>query len=325
MKLPFNDPWWKVVAWLIAALAALGAFIAAKDGKGTAYVGASSDDFGSDPDAKWCAPDNVNGKESLSLAGALSVLSGVAMRVGMMDEIDPWEKARQALSLDETNPVASERVDARVGVPDAIVAGQQISVPIDWEYTATMQDGSSQKFFNSEVGHSTNFLLETRVNVPQRVGRSEPLVVDIFLKGSDGQPLKGDQVYGFANFISPTGKVFQASFESWNRYGNYTDGLGHFYAGIHLEEIGAELEDGDFGANWKIHLYAQNVNEATEDMPPREAATYVGGDLLLLPTRLARLSNDQAGPPTPPVDDDDDDKKSDAPCQPENAYETYVE
>ena len=34
-KIPFSDPWWKIVAWVVAVIAAIAAIVAAKEGEGT--------------------------------------------------------------------------------------------------------------------------------------------------------------------------------------------------------------------------------------------------------------------------------------------------
>ena len=55
--LPFSDPWWKILAIIVAIVAALVAIVAAALGAGTASFGASGTFEETDPSVKCCKPD----------------------------------------------------------------------------------------------------------------------------------------------------------------------------------------------------------------------------------------------------------------------------
>lgn len=308
--IPFQDPWWKVVAWIVAVLAYLGAIIAAKEGQGTASIGVSGE-WGSGNGGNWCTPDPMEAQDKMTVAGVLSVIGSSAIRVGMMDVRDPWQKGRDFHPNDPGDPRVSEIVEAVIDPPDELRAGDVWHVPINWNYTATTRSGVSRSVAKQETGHSENAPADRRVEYPEEVSVGEAIVVGLYLEHSDGTPYLGDELYGFVTFISPIGRVYRRDFQNVGFLDRKPLPPGYFEAGLHTEKIGPEHGWEEMCGKWSIQLHGQIVNRAPEGIDPFVAATFVGGDAVFSTVRLSKVASVASG-------------KSATKCQPDNAFNTYV-
>lgn len=290
--LPFRDPWWKIIAWIVAAIAGIAAIIVAKEGEGTANVGITGEG-GDDPTKyQWCVPDAKNHADGWSLAAFLSVLSTGAMRVGMMDRKDPWQKGRELLPYGPENRRVSEAVIASIQPPNLISAGIRYSVPIKWAYRADRGNGAFAETSADEVGAIENYLSRCEIDCPSSVRVNRTVVVRVYLILQDGFPALGRDIFGYALFKSPRGRVFSVELddEGLSTGGNVNSGW--FQARLELERL--HLSPAEQIGTWLVDLYAQKTNNAELSMSALEAATHVGGDYLLGPSVIAQVqSTDQ--------------------------------
>lgn len=312
--IPFQDPWWKIVAWVIAALAAIGAFIAAKEGKGTASIGVSGDFDANGSSGNWCIPDPSQHPDSENLAGYLSIIATAAIRVGMMDTRDPWQKGRDKFPNDLGDPRLSETVVAEVQAPYDLGAGEVWEVPIEWTYRSRTQSGLENTETRREIGRSENSVRSVNISLPDQVQIGEDLVVDLYIEDHSGNPLLGDEVYAYANFVSPKGHVFRRDLTNTSFLGRSGLGPGKFQAGINTEWAGGQIGWENAKGRWTVELYGQLVNRAPEGATPFDAATYVGGDFLLAPMKLAKTEPSSG----------DTLKSGSRSCQPDKFLETHV-
>lgn len=309
--IPFQDPWWKIVAWIVAAIAAIAAVIAAKEGKGTASIGVSGDfSDGDDPPPSWCIPDPTKHPDWKNLAGVLSIISTTAIRVGMMDEIDPIQKGRNAHIAPLGDPRAVERLEVSIVAPLRLVAGEEWQVPIEWTYTASQTSGQEFTESRQEVGISEVVARNVRIYVPTEVDLYQPIIASVYLEDKGGAPLTGDSIFGHVNFISPGGIIYKVTLENQDFETRQALAQGNFQAGLHTEMIAGQIGADATKGQWQVEFYAQFVNDATEDLAPFEAAKRVGGDFLLAPISLESTANDKESPK--------------AKCQPDKTIKTYV-
>lgn len=289
--IPFADPWWKVVACIIAVIAAIAAIIAAKEGEGTASIGVSGD-YGSetDPDVNWCAPDPTKHPDWKNIAGCLSVLATTAARVAMMDERDPIQKGRDANPFDPADPRRLEQLRATIDPPAVIAAGEEMQVPINWDYQSTKQSGSRETTTVTEIGVSDNIARNVAIDHSIDVKLYELLWVEIYLEDKVGNPFAGDAIFAHVNFIAPNRQFFKIPLVNVHRKTHDTLPRGFFQAWISTEVLAGRLGAEAVIGKWHMEIYVQNLNAAQPGMDPFEAATYVGGDYLMAPIALSKVA-----------------------------------
>ena len=309
--IPFQDPWWKIVAWIIAAIAAIAAVIAAKEGKGTASIGVSGDfSDGDNPQANWCLPDPGAHPDWKNLAGVLSIISTTAIRVGMMDEMDPVQKGRNAHPSVPGDPRVVESLEVSITTPKRLAAGEEWQVPIEWTYTATRVSGRASIERRREIGISEVVARNVRIDVTAEVDLYRPIVANVYMEDKQGVPLTGDAIFGHVNFISPGGRVYKVPLENLDVVSRNALAPGNFQACIHTEVVSGQIGADATRGRWRVEFYAQLINAATEDLDPFEAAKRVGGDFLLAPISLERA--------------DGDNQQESPKCQPDKTIDTLV-
>tara|TARA_R110002110_G_scaffold76004_1_gene200492 strand:+ start:756 stop:2060 length:1305 start_codon:yes stop_codon:yes gene_type:complete len=309
--IPFNDPWWKVIAWLVAVLAIIAAYLAAKEGKGTASIGISGD-YADDanPDIDWCAPDPTNHSNYENLAGYLSILATTAIRVGMMDSRDPWQKGRDKFPQAVLDPRESESLHVTIDPPSKLVAGSEYYVPIEWKYVSTTKNKIRQLEQRTELGKSDNIANNVRVMVPVTVPLNQDIVVQIYLEDKNNIPLAGDALYGHVYFTAPNKKSFKVTLANVEMTTGRCLSIGNFQARLNTENVSGIIGPENTRGDWVIEIYAQNVNDASAKLSAFEAATIVGGDFLLGPISATKNTS---------IDDNTSEK-----CEPDKTLRTKV-
>lgn len=291
LGIPFQDPWWKIVAWIIAALAGIGALIAAKEGSGAAQVGISGHGHDNPVDYEWCVPDPAAfGKDNyLTPAGILSTIANAAILVGLSDTIDPWERGRQAAGLAAGEQPLSEVLEVELFYPDEMVAGMEFSVGARWTYRATLNTGRVTALSVDETQPNSH-LVTWEFDAPTEALASKPILVKLRGTKPSGEVFVSDELYGFALFITPDG---QHSFrvpllDDGGRF-DAAASDGWYTAGLLIEEQMAHTDFDPYG-EWRVQFIVQDVNDATPDMPPTMAATHVGGALLMAPISASQTN-----------------------------------
>jgi len=277
--LPFSDPWWKVLAVIVAIIAAIVAIIAAATGGGTAAFGASGKFDETDPSVECCTPDVDAGPErDYTVAGVASAIATGAAAVALSDAADPWWRGQEATSPDRGELTVGETVEAAWTLSQPPAAGVAYAVDVQWTYTRQTTGGSSN--------HSVT---ETQVNVhvsegiqvesPAKVSAFDPLWVRARFSRSGDKLYSGTDLYAFALFRSPGGLYFVVSLSD--------DGLDYdpeaddgVYAGwLNLERAYRRLlrYDLDVLGDWHVYIFAQDVNKAPPGAKPEIAAQQIGG------------------------------------------------
>jgi hypothetical protein len=277
--LPFSDPWWKVLAWIVFVVAAIVAIVAAIKGAGTASVtvGGTFDETTGDIDC--CEPDPGAAGE-LSVAGAASVVAAVALAVGLSDDEDPWWRGQEATPPKPGELTVAEKVDVRFDYPGgAPKAGAPFPVAVDWRYER-VTTGETYGHAVSETQTNVHVSDGVEVEVPAvHHAFSGPLVIKARFQRESGDLYRGVDLYAFALLRSPDDVYFIVplvddgiSPDEAPNDGTYTGSIHLEYAYRILLQKKARLE-----GLWRVYVFAQDVNDATPDMLPEIAAKHIGG------------------------------------------------
>lgn len=283
--LPFNDPWWKVLAWIVFAVASIVAVVSAAMGAGTASTAVSGTFDETTGDIDCCTPDpgGVSGDDSSTVAGVASVIATGALGVGLSDDADPWWRGQEATPPSNDEMTVSEKVEVELGYPDiAPNAGKPYPVDVKWEYQRTTTE-STYTYSINETQQNIHVNGGVEVDVPSvHHAFSKPLIIKARFKRENGSLFVGENLYAFSLLRSPDGMYFFLNL--------YDDGVEHdeepndgtFTGSIHMEEIYRILLKHNLKLEglWNVYVFAQNVNDATPDMLPQIAAKRIGGFMI---------------------------------------------
>jgi hypothetical protein len=278
-ELPFSDPWWKILAIIVAIIAAIVAIVAAALGAGTASFGASGSFEETDPSVSCCTPDAEAGPEKeWTVAGVASLIATGAALVALSDAADPWWRGQAATAPADGEITTGEKVVASWTLPEAPNAGVPYTAEVDWTYTRQTTGVSYEHTVNetqTNVHVSDGVDLET----PASVTAFDPLWVRAKFARSGGELFAGSDLYAFALFRSPGGLYFVVSLTD--------DGLGFdpaandgVYAGsLDLERAYRRLLQYklDVRGVWRVYAFAQDVNQTKPGTKPEIAAQEIGG------------------------------------------------
>lgn len=239
--IPFDDPWWKVLAALVALLASLGALLEAKAGHGSATIGLSGYQHDKPTEYKWCIPDPKvpGGSNAYTPAGMLSALASAALLAAMEDVIDPWERGRVAAKLQTGEFPRTESVKVDFQYPNVMAAGTRYEVGVRWTYDAELSSGRTATLKADEV-HPSSHLVKWAINAPQQAHIGQPTIVKIRGTKPDGVAFKADELYGFAIFLAPDGNNFRVPLLDDGRSHDEVANDGWYTASILIEDLMAQ-------------------------------------------------------------------------------------
>lgn len=290
MAIPFDDPWWKVVAWIIAAIASLGAIIQAKEGNGAAEIGVGGHGHDNPVDYAWCIPDPAAlGKDNyMTPAGALSAIANAAILVGLADDEDPWERGRIAANLQPNELPVTETVSVDLQYPVEMRAGSPFDVGARWTYEGAFSTGRATAYSVDEIQPNAH-LAQWEIDAPKEALHSKPIVVSIRGTRPGGDFYKSDELYAFAIFTSPDEHSFRVPLlDDGGRFDSVAADS-WFSGGVVIEELVGQSPFNPIG-EWRVQFVVQDVNDATADMPPKEAAQHIGGALLMAPISASQTN-----------------------------------
>ncbi len=286
--LPFSDPWWKILAWIIAIIAAI---VAAALGAGEAYVGVTGTFDETEPSIQCCEPDvkGAAGEMEFTVAGVASMVAAVAAAVGLSDAADPWWRGQEATPPGAGEITQVEKVDVVFAYPDGPPnAGVAYPVDVKWEYER-ITDKASYTHSVQEQQVNIHVCDGVEIHAPATHHAFEkPLVFRARFQKQGADWYKGDELYAFALIRSPDGKYFPVDL--------LDDGIDYdesandsYYTGaVNLEGLYKYLLRYNLRleGTWKIYVFAQDTNGATPDMAPEVAATHIGGFMIASPIHL---------------------------------------
>lgn len=291
-ELPFEDPWWKVLGWIVAAVAAIVAIIAAVAGHGTAGFGVSGTFEETDPSVSCCSPDPGTTHDTTghdTVAGVASIIATVGVAVGLADAKDPWRRGQEATPPAAAELTVAESVHAKFAYPVPPQAGAPFAVEVSWEYARTTS-GSSYAHAVTEAVTNEHLLNHVEVQAPAQITNLEDefIVRARFLRDAR-KPYAGSELYAYALLLAPGGSgFFLPLFDDGTRSDERAND-GDYTGRFDLVRAYRQLLSGQQQVNgyWRVFIYAQDTNGAAAGMEPTEAATYIGGFPIASATKLS--------------------------------------
>jgi hypothetical protein len=277
--LPFSDPWWKILAIIVAIIAAIVAIVAAALGAGTASFGASGTFDESEPSVHCCSPAGGPGGGGLTVAGVASAIALGALTVACSDAADPIWRGQEATPPQDGELTVAEKVVAKWSLPDPPNAGEAYTADVDWTYTR-FTTGETYTYSVSETQTNIHVLDHVEIDTPATVHAYEPLWVRAKFDRGDGDLFRGPELYSFVLFRSPGGTFFVRPLgDDGQRFDPAAnDGI---YAGwLDLRaayKVLLQKGEHDVLGRWRVYVFAQDVNKTKPGTPPEIAAQEIGG------------------------------------------------
>ncbi|SDL90703.1 hypothetical protein [Paracoccus chinensis] len=278
--LPFSDPWWKVLAIIVAVVAAIVAIVAAALGAGKANFSVGGTFEETDPSVSCCTPKGAaSGKPEFTVAGVSSAIASGAIAVACSDDEDPFFRGQAATPPAAGDLTVAENVVADWTLPEAPTAGKPYMADVKWTYTRQTTAGSASHSV-SETQTNIHVAGALQVETPPTIPAFEPLWVRMMVSKPEGNMFRGPELYAFALFQSPDGIItFVVDLTD--------DGLGFddkpddgVYAGsLDLKRAYREMlqYDAEPYGTWRIFVFAQDVNLVAPGTAPEIAAKTIGG------------------------------------------------
>jgi hypothetical protein len=288
--LPFQDPWWKVLGWIIFAIAALVAIISGAT-TGTApnvpAIGVKGT-FDETSGTVQCCQPSVNKAAGWTTTGIAAAVAVAGLATGLADEIDPWRRGQEATPTDPGERTTSEQVKASFRYPQPPNAGVAYAVDTDWTYSRTTNRRTLTHSV-TETRRSVHVLQNLIVKAPDRIVDYKPeFVITATFQRDASRRYSGPELHAFAVVNAPSGDEYRVVLHDDGIGPDAAANDGTYTALFDLPSIASGLRERGIDPNgtWRVHVYAQDTNAAQPSMPPTVAATYIGGFVVASATEL---------------------------------------
>jgi hypothetical protein len=288
--LPFHDPWWKLIALLVAFLAGLASAATALKRKGSVGVSCTLTDV-SNP-LETCHPDIKTGKKDKSiLVGGLSLLAAGALKAALADEEDVWYRGQGATNPAADETTKSELLSVRLAYDNGHppIAGQPFPVNVSWQYTR-VTDKRRVDHAVTETVMNTSTIGGVQLETPKvvKIG-TDRFIVKAQCQRNNGKPYVGSELYMLCVVEAPDDMTFNFPLmdhgiapDSTANDGWYT---GKLPFGAAIEAIRAAKDNPE--GLWKVYLLVQDAGIAPLGIPELQAAKQIGGFLLHSPFTIS--------------------------------------
>ena len=278
-ELPFSDPWWKILAVIVAIVAALVAIIAAALGAGTANFSVGGTFEENDPSVHCCTPKGAaSGAPEYTVAGVASAIASVAIAVACSDAADPFFRGQEATPPAPGEKTVGEKVVAKWSLPEAPNAGRAYPADVSWTY---QRFTTGQAYSHSVTETQTNVHVagDVHVETPDKVSAFNPLWVRAKFEKAGGGTFSGTELYAFAVFQAPQGLFFVVNLADDGRGFDHAANDGSYAGSLDLERAYKLLlsQNQDVYGVWRVFVFAQDVNLTKPGTPPEIAAQHIGG------------------------------------------------
>lgn len=270
--LPFKDPWWKIVLCVIALLLLVASAIAeAVDGDGsvTAEVGAT--ETGS-PVGDCCGVRAGGGGTSYVAAGLLAAAAAAATAAALSDAVNPVRRGQEHTAPMAGELTISEDLQFKIRYLDPVALGRPFAIGLDWTYVRTTT-GQTYTYSASDTQTNQHVLTRYEIDAPDVVRnyQKEPWIVRARFFGPDDVQFRGADLFVQCLLAGPNGEYRRFVLEDGGMAPDDKANDGE-YTGVYV----FERERMPRGI-WTYYVVAQDVNHATPDMTPEDAARMIGG------------------------------------------------
>jgi hypothetical protein len=281
-ELPFSDPWWKILAIIVAIVAALVAIIAAALGAGNASFKVCGKVEENDPSVKFCSLKGAaNGPPEYTVAGVASAIASGAIVVACSDAADPFWRGLEATPPAAGELTVGERVVAKWALVEAPSAGRPYPADISFRYER-FTTGASYAFGVTETQANIHVAGPVEVEAPPVVHAFEPLWVRCRFHRADAGLFQGAELYAFALFQAPNDGLYFVvpltddglGFDPGANDGIYAGSLD---LGRAYKLLLSQQPPQDVYGVWRVFVFAQDVNLTKPGLPPEIAAQTIGG------------------------------------------------
>jgi hypothetical protein len=277
--LPFSDPWWKILAIIVAIIAAIVAIVAAALGAGTASFGVSGTFDETEPSVHCCTPDVGAGPDrDFTVAGVASAIAVVAAAVALSDAADPFWRGQEATPPQAGELTTGEKVIAKWTLPAAPNAGEAYEAKVNWTYSR-FTTGNTYEYKVDETQVNIHTLDRVEVDTPAIVHAYDPLWVRAKFFRTAKDLFQGPDLYAFALFRSPGGLYFVEPLTDDGLKFDPAANDGIYASSLDLERALKVLlqHHQDVHGIWRVYVFAQDVNRTKPGTPPQIAAQTIGG------------------------------------------------
>ena len=273
--LPFQDPWWKVLLAIIAALLVIAAAIAeAIDGTGdiTPSGGGTFDETTGDVDC--CGVQAQGSGTSAVAAGLMAAAATVATIAAASDVRDPFRRGQDNTPPGDSEMTIAEKLVFAINYLEPVALGRPFAIGAKWTYSR-ITTGKTYTFSAKDTQVNQHVLSKVEIDAPDVVYRYQRIPWIIRAKFFDGNEelLCGDDLIVQCFLVGPKGQrrtILLQDDGNWidekPNDGTYT-GFEAFFLEQHYDSPGL----------WVYYVIAQDVNRAQPAMTPEEAAQHIGG------------------------------------------------
>lgn len=277
--LPFDGPgdqWWKVILCIIVVLLLIAAAAEGASGGSNLTVTGGTSGGGTQGNENCCGVQASGGGSSYTAAGLVAAAAAVATIAGYTDIRDPFRRGQ-----DHTNPspgalTTAESLKSKISYLEPVECGKPFAVGVEWSYTRSTTSGDLSYAVN-EIQNNLHTLSSYDIDAPNvvRTYQREPFVVKATFRGPDGTAYKGDELFVQCFLIGPNGQLAKFLLQDNGLGGALGDAvaLDGIYTG------GYQFTAKDRGI-WTFLVVAQDINDASPDLTPEQAAQIIGGMVL---------------------------------------------
>lgn len=275
--LPFQDPWWKILLCILAFLLLLAAsYVESTEGSGEIVAeagggGGGGGGGGSDS----CCGVSASGHGTSYAAAGLVILAAVTAGIAAMSDVrDPMRRGQDATPPGEGEVTVKEFLRTEFRYPESIIPGAPFSAGCKWKYKR-ITDKAEYEASGDDLNQNTHVLTNYAISAPDVVRSYEKKgewVIRARFEGKDGKLFRGPELFVQCFLISPDGDSEVLVLQDDGADPDGKGGDGTYTARKFFER--------DLTGLWKYYVIAQDVNLATPDMAPEEAAQIIGGLVL---------------------------------------------
>ena len=280
--LPFGDPLWKIIAWVIAALASIGAAIAAATGNGTANWFGGFNWGESEGAIDPCIPKPPGGLKNLATpAGALSAIASAAIVVGLRDKEDPILRGQRGTGS-PSGPTSRESLEFAVDYKRLPASGPY-DVGVKWQYKRQLRSGEQLGPVTISEAQRNQDYAVVQFEIPADVHAGQPhCVASARLVSPGGQVYRGPAALVQLWVVAPNGETVLLAMHDNGQNIQDKAGEGLYATEVHFGALAERLGCPLVGT-WLAGVLAQDVNGAPPNAPSDVAKDYIGGRVIASP------------------------------------------